>query len=65
LWFVVMVFNFQHYFSYIVISGGQFYWCRKPEYLEKTTDLPQVTDKLYHLILHRLNGIWTRNWLHR
>jgi hypothetical protein len=23
--------------------GGQFYWCRKPEYPEKTTDLPQVT----------------------
>ena len=26
--------------------GGQFYWWRKPEYLEKTTDLSQVTDKL-------------------
>ena len=26
--------------------GGQFYWCWKPEYPEKTTDLPQVTDKL-------------------
>ena len=24
--------------------GGQFYWWRKPEYPEKTTDLPQVTD---------------------
>jgi hypothetical protein len=24
--------------------GGQFYWWRKPMYLEKTTDLPQVTD---------------------
>jgi len=30
--------------------GGQFYWWRKPEYREKTTDLPQVTDKLYHRI---------------
>jgi hypothetical protein len=27
--------------------GGQFYWWRKPEYPEKTTDLSQVTDKLY------------------
>ena len=25
--------------------GSQFYWWRKPEYLEKTTDLSQVTDK--------------------
>jgi hypothetical protein len=26
--------------------GSQFNWRRKPEYPEKTTDLPQVTDKL-------------------
>jgi hypothetical protein len=39
-------------FVCLLYRGGQLYWWRKPEYPEKTIDLSQVTDMLYHIMLY-------------
>ena len=53
--------------STVFLHGVQLYWHRKPEYPEKTTDLPQVNDKLYHTKLYQvhlaMSGIRTHNFI--
>ena len=38
--------------------AGQFRWRRKPQYMKKATDMPQITDKLYQSCCIKYTSPW-------
>ena len=64
-----------HSMIFQLYRGIHFYWWRKLEYPENSTELSQVTDKLYHIMLYwvhpTMSMLQTHNfsddryWLHK
>ena len=58
IWFMVIHATFNNISLY---RGGQFCWRRKPVYREKTIDLSQAIDKIYHIMLYRVRHVKHHN----